>query len=124
LALKKSLLLYFITLPNLNVIADIFYFPESILEDTKFFFSISSFLIQKNIKIGLSISTQSIHTPQNLENPLDYLSNPLQLSSHIVLNIIFIRFIYQFLFVNGVFKSHLKMKNILYNPSLIGQIFP
>jgi len=77
LALKKSLLLYFITLPNLNVIADIFYFPESILEDTKFFFSISSFLIQKNIKIGLSISTQSIHTPQNLENPLDYLSNPL-----------------------------------------------
>lgn len=70
---KKSLILYFFTLPGLDKLVDIIYLPESILEDFEFTNSIRPFFN----KIGISVSPKII----NEKDSLEYFSNPLPIIS-------------------------------------------
>jgi len=69
-AAKKSLILYFFTLPKLSEIVEIVFLPESIFEDDEFIKSILPFF--KNI--GISITPKFIIN--EVDSP-DYCLNPL-----------------------------------------------
>lgn len=69
LSAKKSLILYFLTLPKISQLIDMIYLPESVLDDEQFTQSI--FNIFSNI--GISVSSKLIFT----DNLLDYNLNPL-----------------------------------------------
>ncbi len=69
LAAKKSLILYFLTLPNLANTFETIFLPESILDDNEFIKTIISFFSN----IGISLTPKLMDDNDSLE----YLSNPL-----------------------------------------------
>jgi len=72
----KSLITYFLTLPRLNSIVEIIFLPQSILSDDQFISSISNFLLNNQIQIGISINTKFIKKDEETPLSLDYYLNP------------------------------------------------
>lgn len=67
---KKMLILYFLTLPNLNQLVDYIFLPESLFEDEPFIETILPFIQ----KIGISLRSKLVIGESDI---LDYNLNPL-----------------------------------------------
>lgn len=61
---KKSLILYFLTLP---AFADIVYLPQSLISDDEFIKPVIDFLLNIKVKVGISMNVKVIDTDDGLE---------------------------------------------------------